>query len=289
MSAANRAAGTSSSSGIREPIRDLRARLTEGRQKIQDQFQPGTRGTQVCNRLADLIDGVLRELFDLVLQQQGDAQELASKVALVPCGGYGRRDVVPYSDVDLILLYDPRATAQVRELSRRLVADMSDLGITLGFSTRTISQAVHLSRKDAATFTSQAESRYLTGSTPLYNKYASRLKSDAKRRSKLYVQRIEQAREAERKQYGETIYLLEPDVKRSLGGLRDIHLLRWIGFAKYGESRPSQLRLMGLLRKEEERAIRQALDFLLRLRIELHFRAGRPNDILNRFEQTRIA
>ena len=280
-----------SSSGIREPILDLKARLHQGREKIHDHSGVRSRGIQVCNRLADLIDSIVLDLFELTTAQfrTSGGASLESKLALVPCGGYGRRDVVPYSDVDLILLFDPTVRSEVRDFNQRFVADMSDLGITLGFSVRTVDEALQLARKDVATFTSQAESRYLAGSVRLYSKFDHRLRKDAKRRSRQYVQQIERAREKERKQYGETIYLLEPDVKRSLGGLRDIHLLRWIGFARYGEAEPSQLRLMGVLTSAEERAIRRALDFLLRLRIDMHFRAGRPNDVLDRFEQMRIA
>ncbi len=104
-----------------------------------------------------------------------------------------------------------------------------------------------------------------------------------------YVHRVEQARSAERRQYGETVFLLEPNIKRSRGGLRDIHLLRWMGFARYGEPHPPNLRLQGFLSPDDERGIRRALEFLLRLRNELHFHAGRPYDVLYRSEQKRIA
>ena len=283
-------ASSTSSSGIRESVRALKARLTEGRRKIRDQSELRSQGTQVCNRIADLIDGIVLDLYEERLAEfkSRGVGGLDAKVALVPCGGYGRRDVVPYSDVDLILLYDPTASA-VRDFSRRLMRDLSDLGIALGFNSRTIADAVRDARKDATIFTAQAESRYLAGSVRLYAKYASRIRTDARRRSRSYLQRIQRARAQERKQYGETVYLLEPDVKRSLGALRDIHLLRWIGFARYGETQPSALCLMGLLPPEDERALRHALDFLLRIRVELHFRAGRSSDVLDRFEQLRIA
>ena len=96
-------------------------------------------------------------------------------------------------------------------------------------------------------------------------------------------------RKTERAQYGDTVFLLEPNVKRSTGGLRDMHLIRWVAFARYLESSPANLRLMGVLRQEDARDLRRAHEFLLRLRNELHFHAGRAYDILARGEQLRIA
>ncbi len=85
------------------------------------------------------------------------------------------------------------------------------------------------------------------------------------------------------------MYLLEPNIKRSPGGLRDIQLLRWVGFARYGEAAPDGLQLMGELSKEDEIALRRALEFLLRIRNELHFHARKEHDVLDRAEQVRIA
>ena len=90
-------------------------------------------------------------------------------------------------------------------------------------------------------------------------------------------------------QYGDTVYLLEPNVKRSPGGLRDIQLLRWTGFARYRTQEPDGLRLCGALSETDYDLIRRAMEFLLRLRNEMHFSAGKSNDALDRAEQVRLA
>lgn len=100
---------------------------------------------------------------------------------------------------------------------------------------------------------------------------------------------IEKSRCEERARYGETVYLLEPNVKRSRGALRDVQLLRWIGAVRYGHSRPERLRDVEALSAEDCDAVVAATEFLLRLRNEMHFYAQRSSDVLHRGEQLRIA
>jgi [protein-PII] uridylyltransferase len=214
---------------------------------------------------------------------------LLENITLVPHGGYGRRDVAPFSDVDLMLLHHRSVTHYIPDIAGRMIADISDVGLDVGFSVRTPAQACQLSKRDPVIFTSLVESRALTGSDLLFEKYMGRFRTSAQRNSRRMMRRIDEARRSERRQYGETVFLLEPNVKRSRGALRDIHLLRWIGFARYGHADPNLLNLQGFLDKEDERAVRKAHEFLLKLRNEMHFHAGRPYDVLFRAEQMRIA
>ncbi len=188
-----------------------------------------------------------------------------------------------------MLLHDAAVEPEIEPIARRLVTDVSDLGLQLGFSVRTIRQACQMAKSDPVIFTSQVESRFLSGSVEFFKRFMQQFRQTTKRGSKSFINRVEQARDEERSQYHRTVFLLEPDVKRSVGALRDIHLLRWLGFARYGDSVPAGLRLLGVLSKKDERAIRRAYEFLLRLRNELHFHAGRTADVLRKAEQIRIA
>ncbi len=115
------------SGGLPAAVLQARKRLLEGRQKLRAQHDSGSPGLQVCVRLADLVDSVLLELYQASLADlTGD--DLAQSVALVAHGGYGRRDVAPYSDVDLMLLHDPRVTDAVVPLARRLSQWIVDAG-----------------------------------------------------------------------------------------------------------------------------------------------------------------
>ena len=101
--------------------------------------------------------------------------------------------------------------------------------------------------------------------------------------------KTDEARRDERGKYGETVFLLEPNVKRSRGGLRDLQFIRWVGFIRYGENDFNALTEAGWLTKDEQRRLRAARDFLLWVRNDLHFQHGKAEDVLERAEQLRIA
>ena len=276
---------------LRQNVLDAKAWLAQGRAKLRQQHDAGTPGIQVCAHLTDLLDKVVLELYEAAakdLAEAGSCDRL-SQVAIVAHGGYGRRDVAPYSDVDLMILHAPGVSAKVAPLAKRLLHDLFDAGLMLGQSVRTARAACALARKDATIFTSLVESRHLAGSEELFGRFQNMFKRQTRRHWRGIVAAIEEARGEERSQYGETVFLLEPNVKRTRGGLRDIQLLRWVGFARYGSAEPDTLQSLGALSKEDRKAIRRASEFLLRLRNELHFHAGKSHDVLDRAEQVRIA
>ena len=268
-----------------------RQRLAEGRAKLKQRHQQGTPGVQVSGALADLWDAIVLDLYQAALADFNLSAGAGppAELALVAHAGYGRRDVAPFSDVDLMILHRPGAHQHIAPLAARLLQDICDAGLALGQSVRTPAEACRLALNDASICTSLMESRLLTGNTELFERYCQRFQQQLTRHLAQVLNRIEQARAEERLQYGETVYLLEPNVKRSRGGLRDIQLLRWLGYACYGSADPDSLQLRGALSKEDQQLVRQACDFLLRLRNELHFHAGKAYDLLDRCEQVRLA
>src|SRR3569623_376410 len=237
---------------LRPKVLEAKQRLAEGCAKLRTSHDKGSPGIQVCRALTELFDSLMLMLFESALADLGDAgpDGLRSRVALVPHGGYGRGDVAPHSDVDLMILYD-RNEKHVAPLAERMVRDVFDAGLVLGQAVRTPAEACQLARSDPAICTSLIESRLLIGSEELYNRYLRGFKADVSRRQPAIVASIERARAEERAQYGETVYLLEPNVKRSPGALRDLQLLRWVGFVRYGTADPDNLRLMGALSSED--------------------------------------
>jgi len=265
-----------------------RERLDTGREKLKRLHQSGAPGIQVSLSLTDLIDDVVLDVFQTALAEADDG-DLESLVALVAHGGYGRRDVAPFSDVDLMLLYAQEAERRVRPLAQRLVQNICDTGLRLGFSLREPKEACSLALSDATIFTSVAESRCLAGSMDLFAKFMKRLRQTATRHSRTLISGIERARLDERMKYGETVFLLTPNVKRSRGGLRDIQLVRWIGFARYGETDLPSLDKLDAIGSDDRQQLLEAHDFLLRLRNELHFHSGKSRDVLDGDEQLRLA
>lgn len=275
------------------PAAVIRARdqLREGRVKLKAQHDSGSPGLQVSAYLTDLIDSVVLDLYQASCSAAGlDIEKLgAGKIALVAHGGYGRRDLAPFSDVDLMLLHNPAAEAAAAELARILSQWLVDAGCQLGFSLRTPPQSCKLAWADAATFTSLVESRMLSGSIELFQDYMEKFKSGSRRRSKKIIQAVLKARRTEQNKYGETVFLLEPNIKRSRGGLRDVQLVRWIGFARYGECELDQLAQLGKLTQEDFLNLKRGVQYLLRLRNQMHFEAGKPQDQLARHLQMGLA
>ena len=277
-------------STLRPVVTQSRERLATGRSNLKTCHQQGAPGLNICTLMSDLLDTVLleliRDIFDEVTD--GDQAKLDGRVALVPHGGYGRRDVAPYSDVDLMLLYRADSFPLAEQIARRLNRDVPDIGLSLGFSARTPKDACGYALKEAEVFTSLAESRYLSGSYSLYRQFMTRLARQSRDNARL-IKGIEEKRLEERGKYGETVYLLRPNVKRSAGALRDIQLIRWLGMVRFGETDIERIfRLKGLHASDFHNLV-NAREFLLRLRNEMHFHAGKAQDLLGKNEQLRIA
>ncbi|MEC9096910.1 MAG: [protein-PII] uridylyltransferase, partial [Planctomycetota bacterium] len=279
--------------GFNDSIVTARKRLEEGRRRLKQQHESGSPGIQVCTGISDLFDEIILSMYELAMKQvtQDEMQREALEqiTAIVAHGGYGRRDVAPYSDIDLMLLCQRAEAPLVAELARALSQNIYDIGLQLGFSTRNVKEASSLGLKDAKIFTSLVESRFLTGSKELYSDFFTRFRRRARNRWKHLIKLVYTARHEERLQYGDTVHLLKPNIKRSRGTLRDLQFVRWIGFIVHGEAEPVTFQRLGAITPEDYRTLRNARDFLLQLRNELHFHAGKPQDVLNRFEQVRIA
>ena len=276
---------------VRPQVIVARQRLADASVQLRQQHDQKSPSVQVCAHWADELDSVVVALFTASLEDLREATQidLSDKVALVPHGGYGRGGMAPYSDVDLMLLHVPSAGGPVRELARRLLMDLCDVGLDMGFSVRTPVQAISMSRTDPIIFSSLVEARFLGGSIELFQQFESRFQANLRGRRDKLIRMVHDARRAERLRYGDTVYLLEPNVKRSPGGLRELHLLRWAGFARYGASDLDHLRGMDVLSRSDHHRLKQANEFLLQLRNELHFHAGRSYDVLDKSEQLRIA
>jgi [protein-PII] uridylyltransferase len=269
-----------------------RDQLSEGRARIEARFRTGLPSFQTATALSDLYDQIVAAIFQQSLQQAqagGVKPQHASRLALVAHGGYGRRDLSPYSDADLMLLTPRIAASSAAPVAGSLVRDLTDANMDVGFSVRTPAEACSLAWTDPKIYTSLTESRLLCGDESTFERFFDTFRAGAKRRWKSLSHKAIHTRREERRKWGETIYLLRPNIKRSRGGLRDIQLVRWLGFATHGQTDLAQLHSLGALSSEDLETLRRAHGFLLRLRHELHFRAGRSQDILDRPTQMEIA
>jgi [protein-PII] uridylyltransferase len=155
---------------------------------------------------------------------------------------------------------------------------------------RTPADALAAARADPQFATALVEARLLWGDERIFNAFKSKFhRQIARNRYSDFYRDVVAARQAERAQFGETERQLEPDVKRSPGGLRDVHLIRWIGFARYGTTDIDLLRLEGALTRDDAQAVVAAQEFITRIRVDLHFAAGKAQEVLTRDEQLRLA
>ena len=275
------------STGMRPAVTAARQRWADGRAQIRELHDEGAPGRLVCIRMSDLLDAVLIDIYNAAMQDY--SEELASRVSLVLLGGCGRRDIAPWSDVDLMTLYQGSLTDEVVEFSRRISQDVTDSGMQLGYSLRTPRDACSMALQDAYVLSSLTEARYLCGDEPLVKKLKQRFKRIVSRRATSMMRGIVAAREEERVEFGETVYLLRPNIKKSRGGLRDVHLIRWLGFVRYGVTDLQELLRKGGLSTADTRQLNESSEFLLRVRNEMHFHADKAEDLLGRNEQVRLA
>ncbi len=276
---------------LRSIVREVRQELVDGRQQLRAQHDRGLEGVRVCARYTSLVDTAIGRIYEAYLGElsQADAAQLRERVALVAHGGYGRRQQAPFSDVDLMVLYEGKRDALIGQLAARLTQDICDVYQHLGHSLRTPAEAIQQARGDAQVGTSLLESRMLLGNSEVYGHYSELMRSLVEKRGTVLAPEFIAERRKERLEYGETVYLLEPNVKRSRGGLRDIHLLRWLWYLKSGVADPDRLHDMGVVSKFDHRRLMSAQNFLLRVRNEMHFHANEMCDALSRAEQLRLA
>ncbi len=266
--------------------------LTERRELIQQRLLEGATGAEVMEALTELVDGLIIGRYRNGLRQLGEAAEVAASrsCCLVALGGYGRRELAPYSDIDLMVLFKPDAKDVIPDLVKTVLHPLWDAKFQVGHSVRTVQECVDLAAEDLTIRTSMMEARFVTGSADLFQEFHDRY---AKRIAGKGVDRfIDQKLEERRREYekfGETVYLLEPNVKKSKGGLRDLHVLQWVGMARYRAATIRELADRGILSRQDYRALTEAREFLWRVRALMHVHAGSAQEILTFDEQVWLA
>ena len=268
------------------------ATLGEQRQALFHRLLDGASGVEVVAAFTEFVDGLIIGRYRNAVRRV-EAQTHAAGLqhcCLVALGGYGRRELAPYSDIDVMFLYRPEAARPIRALSREVLHHLWDLGFQVGHSLRTVQDCVNLGASDLTVGTSLMEARYLAGSGDLFQEFQRRyVNRVATRRVDHYVEKKMEERRKEYEKFGETVYLLEPNVKKSQGGLRDLHIIQWVGTARYQAGTIQELKDQGVLSRQDYLALTEAREFLWRVRGLLHFHAGMAQEILSFDEQVWLA
>lgn len=258
--------------------------------RFRDDYVRGTGGLRLCREISASRDEMVQKVAQRAWEELGApaSQDLADRIAIVAHGGYGRSELCPWSDLDLLILAEDR-DGQASEFSKRVVRDLFDAGLTVGHGVSSPSDACALALSDPLFCTSVADARRLAGNPGVFDRFRELLRRRVRGRRSALLAAVVGARNEERLRYGETVFLLEPNVKRSRGALRDVQLIRWVGFLRHDAADLPELSRLGALPDPDREAVEEALEFLLRVRQELQFHAGRASDVLDRAEQLRIA
>ncbi|MDR2981071.1 MAG: [protein-PII] uridylyltransferase [Puniceicoccales bacterium] len=253
----------------------------------------GMAGIDVAYGRACVMDVLLESLLQNALH--GIEKKLKESVSLVALGGYGRGELCPFSDVDIMLLYDAKLPtsdldAVQARMSERMLYPLWDLKLKVGHSSRTIEESVEIARSDAVTRNALFEARYVAGELRLFDQLTATIESEIQKEGVHDLVDFILAEQIRRHaRYGGMVFMQEPEIKNGVGGLRDFHTLRWFSRLLFGGEDIGSLVKRGYLKAAEAKSISTAYSFLLRVRHELHFQSLRASDILDLEKQISVA
>jgi len=248
----------------------LKHRLAQAQQKLRAGFEARPLPATLLRGRAKLVDRTLGELWRHCA--------LPRQLALVATGGYGRGELYPCSDVDLLLLLPGEIDAATKNKIEQFIGLLWDIGLDIGHSARTVDECLAEAERDITVQTTLLEARPLRGNRPLYATFEQRLWQQLDVPVFFKAKRLEQEERYTR--YNDTPYSLEPNCKESPGGLRDLQTILWISrAAATGDSWPALAR-HGLITAAEARQLKQVQATLENIRIRLHYLAGRREDRL---------
>jgi [protein-PII] uridylyltransferase len=268
----------------------VRAYLEAVREYLLDLHDQGVPSQRVNEEHADLTDRLIRKLFRLAEDRYfADFPRLNFRVALIAVGGYGRREMNLASDIDLLFLYRGKMNPYVETLTEAITTRLWDARLSVGAATRTVQQCLRVGKEDLSTLTSYLDARFLIGDPGLFTELDAGVRRYIKAHSTEFIEAKLAEQQARYERMGESLFLLEPNLRESVGGLRDYQTALWTARAVRWEVRRSEhLLLHGFIDEEEHQDLLAALDFVWRLRNQLH-RGGRKDDRLHFDAQEELA
>jgi len=255
----------------------------------KEMHDSGVSGRKVCQFLSDQFDKLLVMLYDLAVE----ASPEMTKVALVANGGYGRAQLFPGSDIDLLFLL-PKSSGSVSK-SLKVAIDVVlyglwDLNLKVGHAVRSTAENIAEGKTDAITRTTLLDSRLIVGNKKLFNTFRIKFRKEAILNDKANFFKERSADLASRyEKFYKTVFLQEPNLKESPGGLRDWHNLLWLSDSVTDRREIKDLEDAGVVSEVAAIQIQDSVDFLMRLRNELHFHTGKATDLLSLQLQGEVA
>jgi len=251
----------------------------------------GGSGREVCEGRAHLVDAVIQHVFRIADEEYRESYGQESiHCVVVALGGYGRQELNPFSDVDIMFLYPKEMNRYTDVMVNKVLYMLWDVGFQVGHSVRSIPDALRFGREDMVSRTAMMESRFLVGDKNIYDTFWAQFQEHVLvKYQDAFVRHKSQEILERHKTHGTSAFVQEPDVKEGTGGLRDLHYLLWIATALYRARTLKVLRQLGRMSEQELRILEHAYDFLLRARTELHYQSNKKNDSLSLEMQPKVA
>jgi len=258
----------------------MAAVLKTQKQALDELWSRGLSGTRLLKDHSLFADSFLKDCF-----LQIDIDGLQSQVAIVALGGYGRQELFPFSDIDLMILFRPRFRKQVKEVADGLLYPLWDTGYEVGHGVRTIKESLAQAREDFVFQVAMLDARLVVGSEQLFADLIDAYRQHfVEGRRDDFVHNLNRYTEERRERFGSHGYLLEPNIKESKGGLRDLQSMVWSAKVVFGIDSIQGIVDAGFLLEQEGQRFEEAHNMLVRIRNRLHYISGRKNDQLY-FEQ----
>ncbi len=275
----------------RQFLPPLKAAYAAGTAEIRRRFEADGNASRAVREQSFLVDQLIRTLHDFVAEHVYPLANPTSgeRLAIVAVGGYGRGELAPYSDIDLLFLLPYKQTPHTEQVVEYLLYMLWDLGLKVGQATRSVADCLRYARQDLTIRTSLLEARYVWGEQSLYNELKQRFDAEIVRGTAAqFVEAKLAERDARHQRVGDSRYQLEPLVKEGKGGLRDLHTLFWIAKYVYRVDDVARLVERGVLSAEESQRFERAQAFLWTVRCHLHYLAGRAEERLTFDRQAEI-
>lgn len=255
-------------------------------------------GLEVCQARAAVLDLLLQRILRQVDETIHDDARKRPPFALVASGGYGRGELNPYSDIDILFLHDGRLALKTKVHpyleallgTEGLLYTLYDLNFKVGHAVRSLDESVHVANNDMQSKTALLEARYIAGDQALFQALQTAVVNRCiKGHEDAYLAARLEDQATRRTKFGDSACMQEPNIKNGCGGLRDFQNLFWMAFVKCGVRTVAELVERDFLSASEGRQLEAAHDFLLRTRTELHYHCGRSVDVLTRNLQPPVA
>ena len=255
-------------------VAPLRNALKVARGEIENRFRAGLPVVRLLQQVSDMVDQVLVRLWRHLLGPD------ATSAALAAVGGYGRRELFPASDIDIMVLLEADCREGCEGQLERYVALLWDIGLEVGHSVRTVEDCAHEAARDLTVVTNLLEARLLAGPAPLFEAMRAAIGRDRMWPSAEFFEAKLAEQQARYRKYDDAVYNLEPNVKEGPGGLRDIQLIGWVLKRHFGADDLADLVKNGFLTRNECTALIEARNHLWKVRFGLHCLTRRREDRL---------